>query len=134
MPTQWSFDLPYTNTPQGLSANHRIRHWSIKARATAKVRADTMRATRAAHVPALDRIAVAVVRIVTTTRTRDEDNLAPLLKAIYDGIGSNTGISARIVDDDDPAHMKKNGVTFQVIPGDTPRFIVTITDLGQVTT
>lgn len=130
MPTQWFFYLPYAKTPYGLNANDRPKHWSTKAKATAKVRAEVMLLTRAAKVPALDRIRVDVLRIVATNRTRDEDNLAPLLKAIYDGIGSNRGVSARIVEDDAPEYMEKAGLKFAVISGRAPRFLVTITDLG----
>jgi hypothetical protein len=87
--------------------------------------------TRAAHVPALERCRVEVEWVVVTKHRRDTDNLAPLLKAIYDGVGSDRGVSARIVEDDDPAHMVKPGATIRYAPDETPRFVVTITDLGR---
>ena len=126
----WSFDLPFMSPPKGLSANDRGGKWYSKASSTAMVRQMVFTYTRATHVPALERCRVDVEWVVRTKHRRDTDNLAPLLKAIYDGIGSDRGVSARIVDDDDPAHMSKPGATIRYAPDEAPRFIVTITDLG----
>jgi hypothetical protein len=126
----WSFDLPFASPPSGLSANDR-GHWGRKASHTAMVRQMVFAYTRAAHVPALERCRVEVEWVVVTKHRRDTDNLAPLLKAIYDGVGSDRGVSARIVEDDDPAHMVKPGATIRYAPDETPRFVVTITDLGR---
>ena len=81
MIASWSFDLPFTSPPSGLSANDR-GHWGRKASNTAMVRALVFTRTRAAHVPALERCRVDVVWVVRTHHRRDTDNLAPLLKAI----------------------------------------------------
>jgi crossover junction endodeoxyribonuclease RusA len=129
--SSWSFDLPFVSPPQGLSANDR-GHWGHKASNTAMVRQMVFVKVRAAHVPALECCRVDVEWVVVTKHRRDTDNLAPLLKAIFDGIGSDQGVSARIVEDDDPAHMVKHFATIRYAPDETPRFIVTITDLGSV--
>jgi hypothetical protein len=126
----WSFDLNYTRPPKGLSANDRC-HWRTKHDSTQQIRNEVMR-TRAAHVPALDRIQVDVVWVVADLRDRDTDNVAPLLKAIYDGIGSNRGVSARIVGDDSPEFMSKPAATIRYDKAATAHFTVTITDLGDV--
>lgn len=129
--TSWSFDLPFVSPPKGLSANDR-GHWGRKASNTAMVRQMVFVKVRAAHVPALERCRVDVEWVVVTRHRRDSDNCAPLLKAIFDGIGSDKGVSARVVDDDDPAHMVKPAATIRYAPDETPRFVVTITDLGGV--
>lgn len=129
MTTQWQFTLPYPSIPKGLSANYR-GHWGPKAASTAMVRRDVMGLVRAAHIPGLSKIRVDVERVVNLHRTRDADNLSPLLKAIYDGIGSNTGVSARIVDDDNPECIEKPEATFRYARDEQPRIVVTITDIG----
>lgn len=125
--TSWSFDLPYTRPPRGLHANDRA-HWRRKAKSTQEVRAAVFALTRAAHVPALERIRVDVEWVVPDRRKRDTDNVSPLLKAIYDGIGSDRGVSARIVEDDSPEFMSKPGATIRYEPGCTAHFTVTITE------
>lgn len=123
----WSFTLAYPRPPRGLHANDRAsRH--VKARSTKDVREEVFWRVRAAKVPALERCRVDVVWYVPDNRKRDTDNLAPLLKAIYDGVGSDRGVSARIVDDDDPAHMEKPSATIARVLGLTG-FMVTITEL-----
>jgi hypothetical protein len=130
MTTTWSFDLNYPRPPKGLSANDRC-HWRTENDNIQMIRKETMLRTRAAKVPGLDSIRVDVEWVVADRRNRDTDNLAPLLKAIYDGIGSNRGTSARIVDDDDPAHMQKPSATIRFQAGAEPHFTVTITDIGD---
>ena len=130
MTTTWAFDLNHARPPKGLSLNDRC-HWRTKHENTQLIRTQAMLRTRAAKVPALERIRVDVEWVVADRRNRDTDNLAPLLKAIYDGIGSNRGTSARIVEDDDPAHMDKPAATIRFESGATPHFSVTITDLGD---
>jgi hypothetical protein len=86
--------------------------------------------TRRAKVPALEKISVQVDWVVNDLRRRDEDNLAPMMKACFDAIGSDRGLSARIVDDDDPAHMVKPSARIIHDPDCIPHFRITITDLG----
>lgn len=131
LPDQWTIRLLYPRPLPGLSANDRV-HWRTKAASTKTIRDEVFVKVRAAHVPALERIAVDVTWVVFDKRNRDSDNLAPFLKAIYDGIGSNKGISARIVDDDTDALMDKRKATILPAPGKgTPFFEVRITDLGD---
>ena len=130
MTITWSFDLNHPRPPKGLSANDRC-HWRTKHESTQLIRTQVMLATRKAHVPALDRIQVDVDWIVADRRNRDTDNTFPMLKAIYDGIGSNRGTSARIVEDDSPEYMVKPAATITFVAGATPHFTVTITDLGD---
>lgn len=125
----WSFILDYPRPPKGLHANDRP-HWTVKSGATQDIRLEVMAKTRALHLGELERIRVDVEWVVADRRKRDTDNLAPFLKAIYDGIGANRGVSARLVEDDDPAHMEKNAATIRYEKGARPHFLVTITDLG----
>ena len=129
-PRRWSFDLVFERAPKGLSANDRS-HWRVKARSTSIVRTLVAAHVRGAGVPSMDRCRVDVEWVVTTKHRRDEDNLAPFLKAIYDGIGADKGISAHIVPDDDPAHMEKRGATIRYEHGGTARFVVTITEVKR---
>jgi hypothetical protein len=133
LPDQWTIRLLYPRPPAGLSLNDRP-HFMTKARNTATVRHEVFTKVRAAKVPALERVAVDVTWIVFDARKRDSDNPAPLLKAIYDGIGANRGISARIVEDDSPEFMDKRGLTIMRGPGKgTAFFEIRITDLGDAT-
>lgn len=122
----WSFKLAYPSVPKGLSLNYRGSHWP-RTNNTAMVRRDVMLLTRLAKVPALDKCRVDVCWLVKTKAKRDTDNLAPLLKAIYDGIGSDRGVSARIVEDDSPEYMLKTSATIAYDKGNSPGFVVTIT-------
>ncbi|MFF2054138.1 hypothetical protein ACFVU2_21205 [Leifsonia sp. NPDC058194] len=132
MSRSWTFDLAFERAPKGLSANDRPGHWSVKARSTSIVRTLVAAHVRGANVPALNRCRVDVVWVVNTRHRRDEDNLAPFLKAIYDGIGADKGISAHVVPDDDPAHMEKVGATIRYERDAVAHFSVTITELGAV--
>lgn len=127
--TQWSFTLNYPRPPRGLSANDRAHHM-VKAKATANVRALVMYQVRALHIPVLDRARVNVEWVVNDQRRRDTDNVAPLLKAIYDGIAADKGVSAHILEDDAPQFMEKVGATIRYDRESTPHFIITITDIG----
>lgn len=127
-PRRWSFELAFERAPKGLSANDRPPHWSVKARSTTMVRTLVAAQARGAGIPQMDRCRVDVEWIVTTKHRRDTDNLAPFLKAIYDGLGADKGISAHIVEDDDPAHMEKVGATIRYDKGARARFVVTITE------
>ena len=127
---EWSFILDYPRPPKGLSANDRPGHWSIKHGATQDVRTDVFVKTRALRLGVLDAIRVDVVWVVADRRRRDTDNAAPFLKAIYDGIGADKGVSAHLVDDDDPAHMYKAPLTIRYEKGVRPHFEVSIQPWG----
>lgn len=127
----WSFILDYKRAPMGLSANDRPRHWAIKHGSTQDVRAEVMAKTRALNLGELSMIRVDLEWVVGDRRTRDTDNLAPFAKAIYDGIGSNKGVSARLVEDDSQEFMDKPGATIRYEKGARHHFVVTITDLGD---
>lgn len=128
-PRSWLFSLAFPRAPRGLNSNDRPPHWSVKHRSTQHVRGLVFREVVALDVPRLARCRVDVVWVVNTKHRRDTDNLAPFLKAIYDGIGSDRGISAAIVADDDPAHMEKPGATIRYDRDAEPHFEVTITAL-----
>lgn len=127
----WSFRLPYVGVPRGLSLNERP-HWRVKAKSTAMVRHDVMVLARAAHIPGLEKIQVDVEWTVGTKHRRDTDNISPLLKAIYDGVGADRGVSARIVEDDAPEFLVKPSATIRYLKGSPQFFTVTITDIGEV--
>jgi len=128
--TGWSFILDYPKPPYGLSQNDRPRHWAIKSGAVKDIRAEVFAKVRALHLGVLEKIRVDVVWVVNTRHRRDTDNLAPFLKAIYDGIGADRGVSAHLVDDDDPDHMLKPTATIRYEKGARAHFRVTITALG----
>ena len=123
------FILDYPRPPKGLSQNDRPGHWAVRAGATADIRMEVMAKTRALKLGELDRVRVDVTWVVADKRRRDSDNLAPFLKAIYDGIGADKGVSARVVEDDDPAHMEKPSASIRYEKGSRPHFEVTITEI-----
>lgn len=125
----WVFVLNYPRPLPGLSLNDHSTHWRTRAKNTKTIRQEVFWKVRAAHVPALDRVRVDVAWVVPNRRVRDVDNLAGLLKVIYDGVGSNRGISARIVDDDSPEFMEKPTATIEPTPGATAHFRITLTAL-----
>lgn len=124
----WMFILDYPRPPKGLSANDRPNRW-VKAGSVADVRMEVMAKTRALRLGVLDRVSVQVVWVVTDTRRRDTDNLAPFMKAIFDGIGADKGVSARLVEDDDPEHMLKPGAIIRYEKGARAHFEVTIAEI-----
>jgi len=128
--TVWQFRLFYGRPPKGLSMNDRA-HWRTRAASTNEVRQMVFARVRNLHVPALERIRVDSAWFVRDRRPRDTDNPFPFLKAVYDGIGSNRGISARIVEDDSPEYMDKTALQIIYEQGVTPHFLFTITDLGS---
>lgn len=122
----WSFILDYPRPPKGLSANDRPNRW-VKAGSVADVRMEVMARTRALKLGVLDAIRVDITWVVADKRRRDTDNCSPFTKAIYDGIGADKGVSAHLVDDDDPTHMYKAPLTIRYEKGVRPHFQVTIT-------
>ena len=125
----WSFELNYAKPPRGLAANDTGSRW-YRINATKVIRSESFTRTRAAHVPALERIRIDVEWVVATRRNRDASNLGLFTKPIYDGICASKGISAHIVDDDSPGFCETPIPTIRYAPDEAPRFIVTITDLG----
>ncbi|UFS59499.1 hypothetical protein [Subtercola endophyticus] len=123
---RWVITLDMPRPPKGLHANDRPSHWS-KARATKELRSLVYYKVMSAKVPTMYRCRVDVEWVVKTRAKRDLDNLAPMLKVIYDAVGSDRGISAHVVPDDDPAHMEKPGATIRYDKLTTPYFRVTIT-------
>lgn len=126
----WTFQLNYPRPPKGLHANDRA-HWRAKAKSTEQVRQEVMLRVRSLRLGELDRVSVQLIWVVGTRAKRDSDNIWPLLKAVCDGIGSDRGTSARLVADDDPAHMDKLAPVITLVPGSVPHFKVIITDLGE---
>lgn len=125
-----TFHLNYPRPPKGLHANDRA-HWRRKAKSTEEIRQEVMLRTRSLRLGELERVAVQLVWVVGDNRKRDADNIWPLMKAVCDGIGSDRGTSARIVPDDDPAHMDKLAPVIRTVPGSSPHFIVIITELEE---
>jgi hypothetical protein len=127
--TQWSFILNYPRAPKGLNANDRS-HWRTKARSTQQVRDVVATIVQNMPIPTVERVRVDCVWVVATRAKRDPDNLAPFLKAVYDAIGSDRGVSAHLVADDSPKYMEKVGATIRYEYGCDAHFIITITDIG----
>lgn len=84
---------------------------------------------RAQRIPPMQRVSVAIVWVVPDARKRDADGPDPLSKVIYDAIGSDRGVSARLVTDDTPEFMDKPRLRIEHRPGDAAHFEITITDI-----
>lgn len=108
-------------------------HYMGKSRATAKLRMEVVALLSDTEFPELKRIRVDCEWVVKTKAKRDPDNLAPMLKAIYDAIGSDRGVGAHLVADDSPEYMEKVGATIRYDKDAEPHFVITITDLGENT-
>jgi hypothetical protein len=127
----WMFTLDYPRPPKGLHANDRV-HYMAKAGATADIRQEVFARVRALRIGTLKRIRVDIVWVVKDHIKRDEDGPEPLCKAIYDGIGSDRGVSAHVVEDDGREFFEKPRLIVRYEKGAHPHFEVTITDLGVV--
>lgn len=127
-----TFRLNYPRPPKGLHANDRA-HWRTKAKSTETIREEVMLRVRSLRLGELERVSVQLIWVVGDKYKRDEDNVWPLMKAICDGIASDRGTSARLVPDDDPAHMQKLAPEIRLVPGSVAHFVVKIEDLGEVT-
>ena len=116
--------------PKGLSMNDRA-HWRTKNRSTQDVRRHVSREAVVQQIPKCGHLTVELVWIVGDRRERDDDNLAPFAKAIYDGLASNKGISAQLVPDDTPQFITKKAPRIEYRQGEKPaRFEIHITTEG----
>lgn len=125
----WHIDLAYPRPPKGLSANDRV-HWRTRNRSTQTVRRDVQLAVAQLGIPPMERMEVSLTWHVPDRRKRDPDNIFPLLKVVCDALGSDRGISARLVKDDSPEYMTKRHPRIEHSPGVAPYFHVRVTDLG----
>ena len=126
----WTLELPYERPPKGLHANDRVHHM-VRARSAKELRERVAGLCRVAKIPKLQRISVQVVWVVPTRHKRDEDGPDPMCKVIYDAIGSDRGVSARIVQDDTKEFMDKPRLVIEHQPGETAHFRVEITDVSH---
>lgn len=126
----WLIELPYERPPKGLHSNDRVHHM-VKARSTKELRERVAVLCRVAKIPKLHRISVQVVWVVPTRHKRDEDGPDPMCKVIYDAIGSDRGVSARIVQDDTKEFMDKPRLVIEHQPGELAHFRVEITDVSH---
>lgn len=126
----WTLELPYDRPPKGLHANDRVHHM-VRARSAKELRERVAVLCRVAKIPKLQRISVQVVWVVPTRHKRDEDGPDPFCKVIYDAIGSDRGVSARLVADDTPEFMDKPRLVIERQPGVTAHFRVEITDVSH---
>lgn len=97
--TTWDLKFPFKRPP--LTENQRL-HWSPKADLVKQVRASAWYAARSARIPALDRCTVTLTWFVRTNHRRDDDNVAPTLKAMCDGL-----VDAGVSKDDTSEFMVK---------------------------
>lgn len=126
----WVLILPYRKIPDGLSLNSRAHHM-VKHRSTQEVRSDVVKLARSQRIPKLERIGVTLTWVVADRRNRDPDNMAGLWKAAVDGLASNKGTSARIVADDDPAHVHREHPRIEYEKGAVPHFRLEVIDLSH---
>ena len=123
MTTQtWVIRLPLIR-PLTLNAR---QHWAVKAREVQKLRGDTLLLVRNMRIGHHEAVDVRLTYYPKDRRRRDSDNLVATLKVACDAI-----VSAKIVDDDDPAHMVKHMPVIAEPDGD-PRLEMTVTALFPV--
>jgi hypothetical protein len=126
----WTLSLPYERPPKGLHSNDRV-HWRTKGRSTKAVRELVTVLCRSQRIPKMQRASVQIFWVVPTRHKRDADGPDPMTKVIYDAIGSDRGVGARIVPDDTPEFMDKPRLVIEHQPGVTAHFRVEITDISN---
>jgi len=89
--------IPLATNPLSLNKS---RHWRTEAKLKKQWR--TFAKLSAYRYPELAAVDVTLTWFTTIDRTRDEDNMALLLKCLCDGL-----VDAGVVADDDPKHMGK---------------------------
>lgn len=128
--TDYVIPYPGPRAPKGLSANDRV-HWRTKNRSVFQVRNWVAVHARQLGIPKCAHLTVELVWIVSDRISRDDDNLAPFAKAIYDGLASNKGVSAHLVPDDTPEYVTKKHPRIEYRAGETARFEIHITTEGE---
>lgn len=126
----WALELPFERPPKGLHSNDRV-HWRTKSRSTKAIRELVTVLCRSQRIPKMQRVSVQVVWVVPTRHKRDADGPDPFCKVIYDAIGSDRGVSARLVPDDTPEFMDKPRLAIEHQPGVTAHFRVEVTDISN---
>lgn len=106
--------LPYSRPPASLWGNTRS-HWRARSRDTAQVRADVVNVARAAGLHRLcdgriEHVIAALTWAPGDRRVRDDDNLWPMAKVVFDAIARRRAdlIGLDLVPDDSPEWMTKN--------------------------
>lgn len=111
--------------PYGLLTSNARPHWSVAREVARYWRHVAAVTAREAGIPRVDRGRVVVTFHKATNRRFDPGNLAPVSKAILDGI-----VDAGVFEDDSheyvvgPDHRAGEKTT-------TPHVVITITDLGE---
>lgn len=109
--------------PYGLLTMNRRGHWSERRDVTDYWRPTAAAAARRAHVPAMRLAAITVTFHKATAARYDPGNLAPVSKAIVDGI-----VDAGVLPDDSREYLI--GPDHRAgLPADRPLVVVTITEL-----
>lgn len=120
---EWTIRLPWPAPP--ITANQR-NHWRKQAELVKAVRTSIhthISLGQFTGVPwpvMADHVHVYLDYWPRDRRRRDEDNIAPTLKAAADGL-----VDAGVVADDTPAYMRKHMPTIHEPDGD-PRVVLTV--------
>lgn len=117
----WTITLPITRP---LSLNDRANRWA-RARDVKQLRADVRVLARAAKIPALSRISVALHYAPKDRRRRDPLNLVATLKVVEDGL-----VDAGVVPDDTPDFVVSPMPVIDAPTGErTGRLYVTVREI-----
>ncbi|GAA1788168.1 hypothetical protein [Agromyces lapidis] len=114
-----TFEFEWTKPP--LSLNYRM-HRMQEAKIVKEVR--TLMHASARHMPDLGRCEVRLVWFVKDRRRRDDENPVSTLKALCDGL-----VDAEVVPDDTHEYMVKHMPEIRYVPGCTPHFEFTVTEI-----
>jgi crossover junction endodeoxyribonuclease RusA len=102
--------IPLEVDPLGLN---KTLHWAKKAKLTKQWRAYAL--LMSVRYPAMAKVDVTLTWFVKIKRTRDEDNMARLLKCLCDGL-----VDSGVVPDDAPQYMGKK-CRIEPAPKSAPR-------------
>jgi len=117
-----TFVFDWTKAP--LSLNHRT-HRQVERKVIREIRQEM--AARAAHLPAVGRVDVALVWVVADARRRDEENVVATLKPLCDGL-----VDAGLVPDDTPEFMVKRMPEIRLQRGVVPHFELHVREVAPI--
>lgn len=119
-PFATTFTFDWTSPP--LHLNQSWKHWAPKAKAVKAVR--SLMAAKARALPAMGRIDVHLVWVVSVNRRRDGVNVSPTLKALVDGL-----VDAGVIPDDTPEYLSDHIPEIRYEKGATAHFEFTVKEV-----
>lgn len=116
MTQEFTLTLPWSRPP--LTLNQRFAHWSQRSTITAEIRTTVAWLAKQAKIEPGKHLTVELVWAPGDRRRRDEDNLAPTLKAAIDALARNRAdfIGLDLVPDDTAQYVTRLPIRIEPPP------------------